>query len=180
MTDYDDYEDDDQQVGMVQPWQSQSPNDLYMNEALVRQSRLCETDIKPYSISQLEKMDMSQGFIDSMQKVVMSAFDNSKILARLSSEKGSTMSPQESIIRLRIRLNLGKLHYETFDLDSPWSLTLPEDILNDSIHYITRAEKGWENELQHKYQTAQELTSTQIIKDNRGGPPRKKMFGLFG
>jgi hypothetical protein len=178
MNEYDDPEPDGNGNG-TQP--VRTPEDRFMNEALVRQSMLCETEIKPYSIDHLKDIDMSMGFINSMTKVVMSAFDNSKILSKLQDGKEGTMSGTESIIRLRLRLNLGKLHYETFDCDSPNALTIPEDILWDYIHYITRAEKGWENELQHKYSVSQESTSTQIIKDQRqGSQPKKKFFGVFG
>ena len=175
------YDDDQEPDGTGNNGGVRTPEDRFMNEALVRQSMLCETEIKSYSIDHLKDIDMSAGFIHSMTKLVMSAFDNSKILSKLQEGKEGTLSATESIIRLRIRLNLGKLHYETFDCDSPNALTIPEDILWDYIHYITRAEKGWENELQHKYTVAQESTSTQIIKDARAGSqPKKKFFGVFG
>ena len=158
-----------------------TPEDRFMNEALVRQSMLCETEIKQHLIEYIRSLEMSKGFIDSMCEIVFSAFDNSKILSKLQDGNNGILSAEESVIRLRIRLNLGKLHYEPFDCDSPHALTLPEDILWNYIHYITRAEKGWENELQHKYTVAQEQTSTQIIKDARtGSQPKKKFFGMFG
>ena len=175
MTEY-----DDEPEGVGAP-PVRTPEDRFLNEALIRQSMLCETDLKTYYVNYIKNLEMSKGFIDSMCEVVESAFDNSKILSKLDDGNSGVMSAVESVIRLRIRLNLGKLHYEPFDNDSPHALTLPEDIVRDYIHFITRAQKGWERELQQKVTFSQEQTSTQIIKDARtSSQPKKKFFGMLG
>ena len=154
-----------------------TPSAQYLNEALVRQSSLCQTDLKPFALKYLDDQSNSVGFREDFKKVYVSAFDQSKILSRLKNE---TLTFEESSLLMELRLNMGKTHWETFDLDTPNSLTLREDIMNDYQHFITGAVGGDEREKQAKVQFSQEQQSTQVIKDMRAPGKGKKFFGLFG
>lgn len=158
-------------------WGMPAPSSQFMQEALVRQSSLCQTELKPFALKYLDDQSNSVGFREDFKKVYVSAFDQSKILSRLKNE---TLTFEESSLLMELRLNMGKTHWETFDLDTANSLTLHEDIMNDYQHFITGAVGGDEREKQSKVLYAQEASSTQVIKDMRAPGKGKRFFGLFG
>lgn len=173
------YDQQGQPLPPVEPgyWGIPTPSAQYLNEALVRQSNLCQTDLKPFALKYLNDQSNSVGFREDFKKIYVSAFDQSKILSRL---KPDTISFEESSLLLELRLNMAKVHWETFDLDTPNSLTLNEDVLNDYMHFITGAVGGDEREKQAKVQFSTDSQSTQVIKDMRTPNKPKKFFGLFG
>jgi len=153
-----------------------TPDRRYYNEQLLKNALLCETDIKPKSIDWIQIQSLSKGCIEIWSKLWMSAFDNSKILSLINDK---TFTQFESIIRLRILMNMNKLNYETFDLDNPLTVSIQQQTEWDYSHYITRSLNGLENELQHKYTVEQNSTNTQIVKDYRQQNKPRKLFGLL-
>lgn len=151
------------------------PDERFLNEQLIKNSLLCETEIKPQNLSWIDIQSLSYSCIQGWRKIWISLFDNSKILSLLSAK---TFSAFESKLRARLIMNLNRVGYETFDLDNPVVLTLPMQTELDYMHYLSRGTDGLENALQHKFTVAQESTNTQIIKDAR--QKEKKPGRLFG
>jgi hypothetical protein len=154
------------------------PEQAFLNEQLVRNTMLWETDLKQFGVDHLTEQKNSVGFINTWKKLTVGTFDRTKILGILDAK---TFSYEEAVLRFRLRVNLGKTHYETFDLDTPQSLTVPIDMENDFRFYLTRAVGGKEREYQSKIMFGNENTNTSIIKDMRapGNGGKKRFFGLF-
>lgn len=155
-----------------------TPDQQFINEAFIKKAQLAETDIKNYSISWIEMQTLSVGCQRIWKKLWNSAFDRSKILSLLGQK---TFTQLESVIRLRIMMTINKVNYETFDLDNPVVVSLPMQTEWDFMHYLSRAENGYEIERQHKITMASESTQTQVIKDARtSNKPKSRFFGLLG
>jgi hypothetical protein len=166
--------DSDFEDGSV--YNTSQPDQQFLNEALVKKAQLCETDIKPQAIQWSDLQSLSRGCINSWKKLWISAFDRTKILSLLS-EKNYTQF--ESVLNLRIIMNLNKLQYEPFDLDNPVIISLQQQTEWDYRHFITRAENGYEIGQQHKVTMSSENTSTQILKDARQPQKKGRLFGLM-
>lgn len=169
----------DDQTGYEQDnsvWNTSQPDQQFLNESLVKKAQLCETDIKPQSIDWSDVQSLSRGCINSWKKLWISAFDRTKILSMLN-EKNYTQF--ESVLNLRIIMNLNKLQYETFDLDNPVIVSLQQQTEWDYRHFITRAENGYEIGQQHKFTTSSENVSTSIVKDARQPQKKGRLFGLL-
>lgn len=152
-------------------------SERFWAEAIANKAQLCETDIKPQSIRWVDLQGLSKGAANAWKKLWISTFDKSKILS-LTSEKN--FSQMESVLNLRLIMNMQKLQYEVFDLDNPVVVSLQQITEWDYRHFITRAEGGYEIERQHKATFSQETTNTQVIKDARSNPGQKKrFFGLM-
>jgi hypothetical protein len=100
----------------------------------------------------------------------------SKILSMLDAR---TFSFEESILWAKLLVNMGKVHYETFDYNNPLALTIPEETMYNYRHFLTRAVMGKEREYQSRIAFSNDNTQTQVIKDMRGPQKKGRFFGLF-
>jgi hypothetical protein len=146
-------------------------------EAIINKAQLRETDIQPKSIQWLDFQGLSVGCREAWKKLLISTFDKSKILS-ITDEKN--FSQMESALNLELAMNFLKLQYQTFDLDNPLILQLEQLTRWDFRHILTRTGDGFEIKQQHKFSTENVTTSTQVIKDARGGKKPGRFFGLFG
>jgi hypothetical protein len=155
-----------------------TPNygDQFLNEQLTRNVMLFQTDIKPFSQEFLADQGLSVGCKTFWKKLHISLFDMSKILSLLQQQ---TFSYEESILHAKLLVNMGKVHYETFDYHNPLALTLPDEALYNYRHFLTRAVGGKEREYQSRIAFTNDSTQTQIIKDARGPPKKGRFFGLL-
>jgi hypothetical protein len=154
-----------------------SDQQAFINEQLARNTMLWDTDLKEFGTEHLDALNNSVGFVNTWKRLVVGLFDRTKILGILNPK---TFSYEEAVLRYRLRVNLAKCHYETFDLDTPQSLTVPIDTENDFRFFLTRAVDGKEREYQSRIMFGNENSQTSIIKDMRapnGG--KKRFFGLF-
>lgn len=152
-------------------------NNQFLNEQLSRNVMLFQTDIKPFAQEFLESQGISVGCKVFWKKLHVSLFDMSKILSQLDQK---TFSFEESILYARLLVNMGKVHYETFDYHNPLTLTMQEETLYNYRHFLTRAVGGKEREYQSRIAFSNDSTQTQVIKDMRGPPRKGRFFGLLG
>jgi hypothetical protein len=157
-----------------------TPNygDQFLNEQLIRNTMLFQTDIKPFVIDFMDEENtaLSVGCRTFWKKLHISLFDMSKILSMLEQK---TFSFEESILWAKLLVNMGKTHYETFDYHNPLALTLQEETMYNYRHFLTRSVGGKEREYQSRIAYSNESTQTQVIKDMRGTPKKGRFFGLF-
>jgi len=156
-----------------------SPENRFANEQIVRNALLCETDLREWFCSNADKQTASVAWKGGMKRLIMSAFDNSKVLSWLDSGRVGGLSTTESILQFRILINLFNASIKASDRKNPSLITFTEAILWNYRHYVSRASGMKEREMQGRVTIDQKTENVSTVRNINVEPPEKK-HGLGG
>ena len=153
----------------------QTVDSRYTDELVRRNAQFCETDLRPWYISHIDKQTASVQWKEGRRRLVMSAFDNSKVLAWLDSGREGSLTTFVSILKFRILVNLTHAADKPSDRKNPQLITFDDSLIYNYEHFISRASGMEERKQQGKISMQNETTQT--IKQVMQGPEKKGIGG---
>ena len=170
-------EDRDQDQQQYYPDTIQTVDQRYSDQQIVRNARLCETDLREWYISHVEKQTASVSWKEGRRRLVMTFFDNSKVLSWLDSDREGALTTRISILKARILVNLTHAADKPSDRKNAQLITFDETLINNYEHFISRASGMKEREMQGKIQMQND--STQTIRQINQQPEKRGIGGAL-